>query len=183
MIIVDPLKKYYKEKVCKANHINPADGVGYRAVGDADGLQRHPHRNYQFVLRPARRHHGADPIQNHRELRRLEAPVAVHFSALFLSVTISGATEIRCAFVMPICCFLQQTCSNAAPVSPKFVSGMIFVVKNVEPRSEEYLVINLITPYLMKAKILLLLLPFATMAMAQTDNSARAAQELVIKRV
>ena len=35
----------------------------------------------------------------------------------------------------------------------------------------------------MKAKILLLLLPFATMAMAQTDNSARAAQELVIKRV
>ena len=57
---------------------------------------------------------------------------------------------------------------------------MIFVVKNVEPRSEEYLVINLITPYLMKAKILLLLLPFATLAMAQTDNSARAAQELVI---
>ena len=32
----------------------------------------------------------------------------------------------------------------------------------------------------MKAKILLLLLPFATLAMAQTDNSARAAQELVI---
>lgn len=32
----------------------------------------------------------------------------------------------------------------------------------------------------MKAKILLLLLPFATLAMAQTDNSARVAQELVI---
>jgi len=32
----------------------------------------------------------------------------------------------------------------------------------------------------MKAKILFLLLPFATLAMAQTDNSARAAQDLVI---
>lgn len=32
----------------------------------------------------------------------------------------------------------------------------------------------------MKAKILLLLLPFAALAMAQADNSARVAQELVI---
>ena len=71
-----PSKNYYNEKVCKANHIDPADGVGYRAVGSADCMQRYPHHHHNLQQRQTRWHHCNHTKQDHRVLRRLEEAVA-----------------------------------------------------------------------------------------------------------
>lgn len=57
------------------------------------------HGHYQFVLPPARRHHGPDPIENDRELRRLEAPIAPSWLPRSACKTKSSHDNVTASFV------------------------------------------------------------------------------------
>ena len=49
-----PLKTQHNEKVHQTNPVDPFNRLGYRSLGDADLLQRHPHRHHDLQQRQTR---------------------------------------------------------------------------------------------------------------------------------